>query len=325
MNKTVSVLITSKENKSEQLKHLLHSLVVQDIRYLRIYLILDRKNDLLINDIQKILKPVEFFFNDNHCITYIQNKIMKNLNSELILLLNDDIILENYFISSLTDSIDKNEKIGICCGKIKRMDKITIDSAGQFLARSRKPLDRGYGQKDKGQFDSAEYIFGACGAAVLYRKKMLESIQITPGEYFDNDYHLFYEDLDIAWRAQNLGWKVFYDPKAVCYHVRGATVKQNKPKFSFLNNFNFAWLPNSLKVDVIKNRYMTIIKNDKLSNFLINLPFILFYDLKVFIYCLFFCPIVIKNCLNKVPLIMNAWKKRKYYYLKYEKIRQKEC
>ena len=91
---------------------------------------------------------------------------------------------------------------------------------------------------------------------------MLEDCAISENEYFDNDYNMFYEDLDLSWRADNRGWKAYYNPKAVGLHARGATAKERKPFFEFLQPYNFAWLKSSLKSDVIKNRYMTIIKND---------------------------------------------------------------
>ena len=60
-------------------------------------------------------------------------------------------------------------------------DERTLDSAGQRLARSRQPKDRGYGRPDRGQFDRDEEVFGACAAAALYRRTMLESIPAISG------------------------------------------------------------------------------------------------------------------------------------------------
>ena len=111
---------------------------------------------------------------------------------------------------------------------------------------------------DTGQFEKPEYVFGSCGAAVLYRRRMLEDCAISEFEYFDNEYNMFYEDMDLSWRAANLKWKAYYEPAAIAYHMRGATSKEKKPLFSFIRAYNFAWLRSELKAEVIRNRYMTI-------------------------------------------------------------------
>ena len=67
---------------------------------------------------------------------------------------------------------------------------------------------------------SSEYIFGPSGAAPLYRRAMLDDISFE-GEFFDEDFVMYREDADLAWRAQWRGWKGVYTPHAVAYHVRG--------------------------------------------------------------------------------------------------------
>src|SRR3989338_6010416 len=90
-----------------------------------------------------------------------------------------------------------NEKIGMVSGKLLRSDRRIIDSAGLFLSCWRTAKERGYGLKDRGQFEKEEYVFGVNGAAAFYRKKMLDEIKLG-SEYFDSDFHIFYEDLDVV-------------------------------------------------------------------------------------------------------------------------------
>jgi len=312
MAKTISALITTTGENNQYLKKLMDSLYQQTVQIKKIIIVYDDK----LKEGEKIFKdtslPVTLIDNSKkQSLTYLCNKAICDINEDYIICLNDDIFLKNNFIFELMLIAEKYNKIGIVCGKILRMDKKTIDSAGQFLAKNRKPLDRGYGQKDQGQYDSQEFVFGACGAAVLYRKKMLDDIAITPSEYFDNDYNMFYEDLDISWRANNFGWRAFYNSKAVAYHNRGTTAKSKKPKFKFLQAYNFAWLDRRLKIDLIKNRYMTIIKNEKIGSFLSNLPHIFLYELKLWSYCLIFEPLVVLDFINNIITISKAFRKRK--------------
>ena len=310
--KSINVLITTSKKREKYLDGILSALKEQTLSPNEIYIIYDGA----LKAGNKFQKNYPFSINwiDNKeriSLTCLQNHIIKIMKKEFVILLNDDIILEKEYISELVRSMEEDQCIGIACGKILRMDRETIDSAGQFLDKNRKPQDRGYNQKDQGQYNNPEFIFGACAAAVLYRKSMLDDIAITPGEYFDNDYNMFYEDLDISWRANNFGWRTFYNPKAVVYHERGATAKSKKPKFKFLQRYNFTWLDRRLKTDLIKNRYMTIIKNDKIKCFLFDLPHIVLYELKLWCYCLLFEPQVVLETIKNMPLIIKAFKKRR--------------
>jgi Predicted glycosyltransferases len=174
-------------------------------------------------------------------------------------------------------------------GKILRSDKATLDSTGLFLSHWRTAKERGYGLKDKGRYEKQGYVFGVNGAVAFYRKEMLEKIKIN-NEYFDKGLRMFYGDLDIAWRAQNSGWKGYYIPGAVACHVRGATARGGR---GINKRFARRFLSDELYADLIKNRYRVILKNDTFLSFLLNLPFILIYDAISWAYTLLFRPAVL--------------------------------
>jgi GT2 family glycosyltransferase len=73
-------------------------------------------------------------------------------------------------------------------------------------------------QKDTGQFDADEYIWGGCGGAVAYRRAMLQDIGLL-----DEDLFMYCEDVDLNWRAQLAGYKCVFAPQAVVYHHLSAT------------------------------------------------------------------------------------------------------
>jgi GT2 family glycosyltransferase len=73
-------------------------------------------------------------------------------------------------------------------------------------------------QKDEGQFDKEEYVFSACGGSSAYRRAMLDEIGLL-----DDDYFFLMEDVDLAWRAQLVGWRALYTPEAIVYHHLSAT------------------------------------------------------------------------------------------------------
>lgn len=226
---------------------------------------------------------------------------------DFILCLNDDVVLDKSFIQEALKGFSIDKRIGIVSGKILRFDKKIIDSTGLFLSIWRTAKERGYGLKDKGQYEKEGYIFGVNGAVAFYRRKMLENVKLD-SDYFDTDYHIFYEDLDIAWRAQNLGWRAYYVPCAIAYHHRGATVRANhgidKP-------YARRYLSDVLHLNLINNRYFTLIKNESCLDFLLHLPFILFYDFLVLSYILFFRPHLIKKFFSNIKCLRSALKKRR--------------
>ena len=79
-------------------------------------------------------------------------------------------------------------------------------------------LHRGANERDVGQYDYICDVFGAPGAAPLYRREMLNDIEFQ-GQYFDESLFTWYEDVDLDWRAKNFGWRCVYTPKAVAYHI----------------------------------------------------------------------------------------------------------
>lgn len=210
------------------------------------------------------------------------NKGIKESAGDFILCLNDDVILGHDFIIRALGGFSISEDIGMVSGKILRFDKKTIDSTGLFPTLWRTVRERGYGCRDEGQFEDPGYIFGVCGAAAFYRRKMLEEVR-EGGEYFDERFGFFYEDLDIAWRAQRRGWKGYYVPSAVAYHLRGGTARRAE---GIDKKYARRFISDELEAGLFRNRHLTIAKNETTSGFLFRLPLILLYDVFVFFYLL---------------------------------------
>lgn len=311
MGSSIAALITTTEKNKKLVENLISSLCQQTEQVQKVVIIYDGAQRPDKQTLETC--PIQITWMDNRkneSLTYLQNQAIRFITTDFVLLLNDDVVLTENFIEHLLIAMRKDDAIGMVCGKLLRMDKTTIDTAGQLLGKKRTPVERGYGIADIGQFNQECFIFGSCGAAVLLRKSMLEDCAISENEYFDNTYNMFYEDFDLSWRAANFGWKAFYTPAAVAFHSRGATAKEKRPALGFLRSYNFAWLNSRLKSDLIKNRYMTIIKNDKLKDFLFNLHHIAVYEVKLFLYCLIFEPSVILDVFFRLPLILGAFKKR---------------
>jgi len=242
---------------------------------------------------------------------------IRKTKGEYVLILNPDIILHADFLAHIIKAVECDSSIGIATGKLLRFDKKTLDSTGQFLRKNLTPLERGYGEPDTGKYNQPGYVFSSCGAVAFYRRAMLEAIQLD-GEFFDESYFAFYEDLDIGWRAQLLGWKAYYIPTAVAYHYRGgglAELKRNKHWFEhipFFPNVSLTQKPTSLQRHIIKNRYLTLIKNASFRDILRGFSAILKFEFLLWGYMLCARPSLLTTFADLAKLLPEALKKRRY-------------
>jgi len=286
----VSVIVVT-HNQLNCLKDCLQSLHRQSFKDFETLIVVNEAPGVFEKYLRRNFPQANLIVNkENLLYCKAHNQGIGRSKGEYILCLNDDVILEPEFIGELVKAAGLDNRIGMVSGKILRSDdRATIDTTGLFLGRARVPLERGFNAKDKGQYDKAEYIFGVGGCAAFYRREMLEELKDREG-YFDERFGIFYEDLDLAWRANRLGWKGYYNPRAIAYHQRGATVKNPISALGFLRKYKFAYLSDEFKARLLRNRYATIRKNDSFLGLVINTPFILFYELKVYLYIVFFCP-----------------------------------
>ena len=296
----VSVIIVTIGAK-DYLKSCLDSLLKQTYLPNEILVIDNSLKSDLVKEFNKINPLVKFYSSaQNLFYTGALNKGIGLSRGEFVLCLNDDQILDQGFIRQALNGFSVNDKIGSVSGKILRRDRKTLDSTGLGLSFWRTAKERGYGQPDTGAGQKAGFIFGVNGSAAFYRRSMLEEIKDQNG-YLDSRFRMFYEDLDLAWRAKRCGWQAYYIPTAVAYHVRGGSFR---PDAGIDQGFARRYLSDQLHCDLIKNRYLTILKNETFWGLCLHFIPILMYDLSVGIYVLFFQPKVIKLFWRKI------WQKR---------------
>jgi len=190
------------------------------------------------------------------------NRIIREAEGcDYILLLNPDAILDPRCLEEMVRAMESMPGVGVVGGKLLLGDSQVdegpasstprlLDSTGHLVFRSRRIIDRGHGELDVGQYDRPEQVFSICGAAVLFRRAMLEEVRIDQ-EYFDEDFFAYKEDVDICWRAQLLGWGSFYNPAATAYHLRGWKRKDDRRS-----------VPWDRKYHSFKNHYLMMIKNE---------------------------------------------------------------
>ena len=188
------------------------------------------------------------------------NYAVKLAESKIVMPMNNDIKLDPKALHYLAQHFD-NKDIFAVSGKIFAFDQTT------FLYGNRG----GYFQKghfhlyEKPPEDDSQTLFACGGAFMVNRQKYLD----LGG--FDSMYHpLYYEEIDLSYRALKRGWKVHYEPQSIAYHKVQATItRQEKLRrislISARNNYLFIWKN-------ILDRSMTL-------TFLFYIPLFLLRDL----------------------------------------------
>jgi GT2 family glycosyltransferase len=184
-----------------------------------------------------------------------QNQIIRSTSSDWVLALNPDVLMRPGFVSRLVEAGEVDPEAGAVCGKLlsigagfRPLKRRIVDSTGLYFTPEMRHFDRGWHEPDGDRFNRAEYIFGASGAAALYRRGMIDDIAIE-GSFFDPDFFYYREDADVAWRAQLLGWRCIYMPSATAFHVRAVSPENRRQ------------VPPAINMHSVKNRFLLRIKN----------------------------------------------------------------
>jgi hypothetical protein len=164
------------------------------------------------------------------------NAGIRAAKGEFILTLNNDSRADSRFIEELIKPMADPE-VGVCAAKMLFPDG-RINSAGICISRSGAAWDRGMFEPDRGQYEFVEEVFGACAGAALYRREMLDEIGL-----FDEDFFLYLEDVDLAFRARLAGWKCIYVPGARVIHHHGGTAGVGSDLAVYYGNRNIVWYP----------------------------------------------------------------------------------
>ncbi|HSM57049.1 MAG TPA: glycosyltransferase family 2 protein, partial [Candidatus Sulfomarinibacteraceae bacterium] len=123
---------------------------------------------------------------------------------EFVVLLNNDTEAAPDWLEQVIDVFRRRPRAGVVASKILLFDRRDhFHAAGDYYRVDGIPGNRGVWERDEGQYDREEPVFGACGAAAAYRRAMLE---VTG--FLDDDFYFSCEDVDLAWRAHLSGWDV---------------------------------------------------------------------------------------------------------------------
>lgn len=179
------------------------------------------------------------------------NDALKSVDADVFCLLNSDVEVTKGWLAPIKQTFDSNKNTAIVQPKLldfkQRQFFEYAGAAGGFIDKFGYPYCRGRIfntlEKDHGQYNDVQSIFWASGACLFIQKHVYEALG-----GFDESFFAHMEEIDLCWRAKNLGYDVVYNGNSEVYHVGGATLNNSNPRKTFLN---------------FRNSLFTLVKNAK--------------------------------------------------------------
>ena len=226
------------------------------------------------------------------------NQAFKQSEAEYVLLLNQDMYLAPDCLEKIVMFLDEHPEAASASPRLMKWnfaEKVftdQIDALGLKVYRNRRVVEQYAGQDwsaiGPGLLANSKElpVFGVSGALPAFRTTAIKSVAYFDGSIFDESYHSYKEDVDLAWRLTAAGYKSYVLLDAVAYHDRSAAgPKQDNDAHALANKKQQSeWV----KYHSYKNHLMTLYKNEYWQNFILDFPWILWYELKKFAYFLLF-------------------------------------
>lgn len=181
-------------------------------------------------------------FDKNYGFTGGYNRALNEIDADYYVLLNSDIEVSEGWLEPLISFMEEHPDAGICQPKILSIaepDKFEYaGAAGGFIDRYGYPFCRGRIlsnlETDHGQYDTPKECFWATGACLVIRSALYHHLG-----GLDDSFFAHMEEIDLCWRAKNLGYQVWCIPSSTVHHLGGGTLPNNSPKklyFNYRNN-----------------------------------------------------------------------------------------
>ena len=205
--------------------------------------------DIYVADNASTDDSIAFIKSNYPTITVIQNKenagyakgyndALKSVNADVFCLLNSDVEVTQNWLNPILNTFKEDTNTAVIQPKLLDYNKKDYfeyaGAAGGFIDKYGYPYCRGRifntVEKDLGQYNDSTEIFWASGACMFIKRDVFKELH-----GFDELYFAHMEEIDLCWRAKNLGYVIKYVGSSEIYHVGGATLKNSNPKKTFLN------------------------------------------------------------------------------------------
>ena len=189
---------------------------------------------------------VKFIENpENLGFSHANNKALKNITSDYVLLLNSDTTVQDDCLEKCLIKISSNPEIGaVGCrillpnGSLDKACKrsfpdVTVSFYRMTGLSALLPKSKRFGRynltylDEKGTYE----VDSLSGAFMIVRRSAVEEVGLL-----DEDFFMYGEDIDWCYRFKEKGWKIVYHGDARITHYKGGSGRQSKALYEFYNS-----------------------------------------------------------------------------------------
>ena len=259
-NPLVAVVILNWNGKVF-LEKFLPSVLASTYNNLKIIVADNASTDDSVSFLKKNFPSVQIIINkENGGFAKGYNDALKNVTADFFVLLNSDVEVTPNWIEPIITLMENDKTIAACQPKILDQKQKThfeyAGASGGFIDALGYPFARGRVldtlEKDEGQYDNATPCFWATGACMFVKASVYNALGGLEEYFFAHQ-----EEIDLCWRMQLSGYKVYVQPASVVYHVGGGTLPKGNSKKVYLN---------------FRNNLIMIFKNTNTASLITKLP-----------------------------------------------------
>jgi len=264
---SVAVVILNWNGKNF-LEKFLPSVIASDYDNLSIIVADNGSTDDSVSFLRNNFPFVKIIYNTaNEGFAKGYNTALQNVLAEYYVLLNSDVEVTKGWIQPIVWKMESDKTVSACQPKILSYNEKSrfeyAGASGGWIDKFGYPFNRGrifdFCETDEGQYNDIAEIFWASGAAFFVRSNIFHELN-----GFDESFFAHQEEIDLCWRMQRAGYKIFVVPSSVVYHVGGGTLPAGNERKIFLNfRNNLAMLAKNLTVSekILKISYRIFLDN----------------------------------------------------------------
>jgi GT2 family glycosyltransferase len=235
---SVAVVILNWNGK-HFLEKFLPSVLASSYKNCRVIVADNASSDDSVSFLKQYFPSVEIIINpENGGFAKGYNTALAQVKADYFVLLNSDVEVTENWIEPVILLMENDKSIGACQPKVldeKNKKKFEYAGAcGGWIDRFGYPFARGrvleFLEEDKLQYENAMPCFWATGAAMFVRSSVYKELRGLDEYFFAHQ-----EEIDLCWRMQRSGHKVFVQPASVVYHVGGGTLPKGNSRKTYLN------------------------------------------------------------------------------------------
>ena len=238
INPAVAIVILN-YNGSNYLERFLPSVLASSYANMRVIVADNASTDNSLIMLAQQFPAVEVIvLEKNYGFAEGYNQALKQVTADYYVLLNSDVEVTPGWIEPVVAVMQQNKNVAACQPKILSYHERHLfeyaGASGGWIDHLGYPFSRGrvfeVCEPDEGQFDDVAEVFWASGAAMFISANVFHE-----AGGFDGSFFAHMEEIDLCWRIQLMGYKIYCVPQSVVYHIGGGTLPKGNTRKVYLN------------------------------------------------------------------------------------------